>query len=281
MDQIATAEPRPLRQIDDTIPTELERICQKALAKRASERYSTARDMADDLRHFLETDAASGLPAGRPEHGQPGRLYRPRRSTPLAAHLRTIRLRRASRQDHPQGAEIVRPARRRLLPRAAPRPPRPRRPAREPPVLEDPDRIDRPRHHLPGRPDLRPVGLRQVVAGQGGLAAPAGQARPAGLHRGDARGDRGPAAQRAAQGLSRLPAELEPRRCAGGAPAAGTSCGRAQKVLLVLDQFEQWLFARGTSRTPSWSPPCGNATASTSRRSSWSATTSGWRRPGS
>ena len=35
MDLIATAEPRPLRQIDDTIPRELERICQKALAKRA------------------------------------------------------------------------------------------------------------------------------------------------------------------------------------------------------------------------------------------------------
>ena len=62
MNQIATAEPRPLRQIDDTIPRELDRICQKALAKRASERYSTGRDMADDLRHFLETEVASGSP---------------------------------------------------------------------------------------------------------------------------------------------------------------------------------------------------------------------------
>src|SRR6202044_183713 len=35
-------EPRPPRQIDDTIPKELERICQKSLSKRASERYSTA-----------------------------------------------------------------------------------------------------------------------------------------------------------------------------------------------------------------------------------------------
>ena len=71
MDQIATAEPRPLRQIDDTIPRELERICQKALAKRASERYSTGRDMADDLRHFLETDAASGSPAAAPSTVSP------------------------------------------------------------------------------------------------------------------------------------------------------------------------------------------------------------------
>ena len=46
-------ETRPPRQWDDSIPKELERICLKALSKRASERYTTAKDMADDLRHFL------------------------------------------------------------------------------------------------------------------------------------------------------------------------------------------------------------------------------------
>jgi serine/threonine protein kinase/formylglycine-generating enzyme required for sulfatase activity/tetratricopeptide (TPR) repeat protein len=66
MNQIATTEPRPLRQIDDTIPRELERICQKAMAKRASERYSTGRDMSDDLRHFLQTDTASGAARAAP-----------------------------------------------------------------------------------------------------------------------------------------------------------------------------------------------------------------------
>jgi hypothetical protein len=59
--QILRAEERPLRQIDDTIPRELERICAKLLAKRASVRYSTARDLADDLRHFLRAEAPSGL----------------------------------------------------------------------------------------------------------------------------------------------------------------------------------------------------------------------------
>jgi serine/threonine protein kinase len=53
MVQVTTLEPRPPRQLDDRIPKELERICLKALAKRTSERYSTAKDMADDLRHFL------------------------------------------------------------------------------------------------------------------------------------------------------------------------------------------------------------------------------------
>lgn len=53
LEQITTFEPRPPRQFDDGIPKELDRICLKALLKRASERYSTAKDMADDLRHFL------------------------------------------------------------------------------------------------------------------------------------------------------------------------------------------------------------------------------------
>jgi eukaryotic-like serine/threonine-protein kinase len=59
LESIKTDEPRPPRQIDDTIPKELERICQKSLSKRASERYSTAKDMAEDLRLFLQ--AAGGM----------------------------------------------------------------------------------------------------------------------------------------------------------------------------------------------------------------------------
>src|ERR1019366_7153840 len=37
--QVTTVEVRPPRQVDDRIPKELDRICLKALAKRASERY--------------------------------------------------------------------------------------------------------------------------------------------------------------------------------------------------------------------------------------------------
>src|SRR5450755_637937 len=53
MEQVTSFDPRPTRQYDDAIPKELDRICLKALSKRASERYSMAKDMADDLRHFL------------------------------------------------------------------------------------------------------------------------------------------------------------------------------------------------------------------------------------
>ena len=67
LEQVTSFEARPPRQYDDQIPKELERICLKALSKRASERYSTAKDMADDLRHFLAEQTVhqqSGSDAG-------------------------------------------------------------------------------------------------------------------------------------------------------------------------------------------------------------------------
>jgi eukaryotic-like serine/threonine-protein kinase len=63
-EQIRSTEPRPPRQIDDLIPKELERICLKALSKRSSERYTTAKDMAEDLRLFLQaTEATAAAPS--------------------------------------------------------------------------------------------------------------------------------------------------------------------------------------------------------------------------
>ena len=61
LEQVANVEPRPPRQHDETIPRELERICLKALSKRAWERYPTASDMGDDLRHFLARQADADL----------------------------------------------------------------------------------------------------------------------------------------------------------------------------------------------------------------------------
>ncbi len=54
-DEIVHREPKPPRQIDDTIPPALERICLRCLAKDISARYTTARDLCDDLRQFLES----------------------------------------------------------------------------------------------------------------------------------------------------------------------------------------------------------------------------------
>lgn len=60
--RITADAPKPPRQIDDAIPKEVERICLKALSKRATDRYATAKDMADDLDQFLV------------EHSSPQRL---------------------------------------------------------------------------------------------------------------------------------------------------------------------------------------------------------------
>lgn len=53
LDEIINLEARPLRQFNDGIPREVERICLKSLEKRANNRYSTARDFADDIQQFL------------------------------------------------------------------------------------------------------------------------------------------------------------------------------------------------------------------------------------
>jgi serine/threonine protein kinase len=52
--QIADDEPRMPRSIQASIPPELEMIVLKALGKEQSERYRSARELADDLQRFLE-----------------------------------------------------------------------------------------------------------------------------------------------------------------------------------------------------------------------------------
>jgi serine/threonine protein kinase len=64
LERVTETDARPLRQVADTIPKELERVCLKALAKRATDRYTTAGDMAEDLRVFL--DSSEGVTAPTP-----------------------------------------------------------------------------------------------------------------------------------------------------------------------------------------------------------------------
>ena len=61
-EEILEREPRPPRQIDPSIPPELERICLKCLSKRMTDRYSTAADMADDLRQCKFPDLDTSQP---------------------------------------------------------------------------------------------------------------------------------------------------------------------------------------------------------------------------
>ena len=64
--QLTSYEAKPLRQYDEKLPKELERICHKAMAKRASDRYSSAHDLAEDLQAFLaeQTVVQSDTSAG-------------------------------------------------------------------------------------------------------------------------------------------------------------------------------------------------------------------------
>jgi serine/threonine protein kinase len=58
--EIAQGDVRPPRQLDASIPEELERICLRATARSPHERYSTAADLASDLRSFLRRTDESG-----------------------------------------------------------------------------------------------------------------------------------------------------------------------------------------------------------------------------
>ncbi len=52
--RIAQEEPIAPRRLDPAIPRELETILMKAMAKEPAARYATSRELADDLRRFLE-----------------------------------------------------------------------------------------------------------------------------------------------------------------------------------------------------------------------------------
>jgi serine/threonine protein kinase len=67
-DEILNREPRPPRQFGSVIPAQLERICLRCLSKLTSDRYLTAADLAADLRRWLsqanrEPLAEPGTPA--------------------------------------------------------------------------------------------------------------------------------------------------------------------------------------------------------------------------
>ncbi len=61
LQMIKLVEVKPPRQVNQNIPKELERICLKALSRKLLDRYSTAADMAEDLRSFLVSTPVSSF----------------------------------------------------------------------------------------------------------------------------------------------------------------------------------------------------------------------------
>ncbi len=80
--QVLEDEPRPPRQLNDKIPRDLETICLKAMAKSPARRYTTAQELADDLRRYLGGEPIRARPIGRIE-----RLRHWCRRNPVAASL--------------------------------------------------------------------------------------------------------------------------------------------------------------------------------------------------
>jgi len=56
-DEIKNRDPKPPRQINTSIPVELERICLRCLGKSVSARYSNAADVSEDLRSWLQSQS--------------------------------------------------------------------------------------------------------------------------------------------------------------------------------------------------------------------------------
>ncbi|MBS0205768.1 MAG: serine/threonine protein kinase [Planctomycetes bacterium] len=78
-EEVLNRDPKPPRQIDDTIPKQLEAICLKCLQRSPVDRYSTALDLADDLRAWSNTRSVDTSSNDR--SSQIARLQ-PRRSIP-------------------------------------------------------------------------------------------------------------------------------------------------------------------------------------------------------
>jgi serine/threonine protein kinase/formylglycine-generating enzyme required for sulfatase activity len=60
--QITTMDARPPRSVNRAIPEQLERVCLKAMAKRAADRYATAKELADELRQALREPTGATQP---------------------------------------------------------------------------------------------------------------------------------------------------------------------------------------------------------------------------
>ena len=263
LELIATQEPKPPRQIDDRIPKELERICLKALSRRASDRYTTAKDMAEDLRHFLEGSEASqasvsaaadteqhpGVDSSTPraDSATPGSDSQPIKIVPKG-------LRSFDEHDADFFLELL---------------PGPR--DRE--GLPDSIRFWKTRIEELDADKTFAVGLIYGPSGCGksslvkaGLLPRLSQDVIAVYV--EATGQE--TELRLLNGLRKrcpgLPQDLDLKQTLT-ALRRGQSIPVGKKVLIVLDQFEQWLHANWEEDTASWSRPCGNAMADKSSAS--------------
>lgn len=63
--RVCQGEIPPARAVHAAVPKGLEAICQKAMALRPEDRYASARELADDIEHWLADEPISALPDSR------------------------------------------------------------------------------------------------------------------------------------------------------------------------------------------------------------------------
>src|SRR5262249_7141223 len=75
---ILEADPVPPTQLQPSVPRDLETICLKCLEKAPARRYPGARELAQDLRRFLDGEAIHARRVGRVERALKWARRRPR-----------------------------------------------------------------------------------------------------------------------------------------------------------------------------------------------------------
>lgn len=85
LEQVRGQEPIPPARLQPTVPHDLEVICLTCLHKSPAHRYAGARELAEELRHWLAGEPIQARPAGAAE-----RAWKWRRRHPVAAALATV-----------------------------------------------------------------------------------------------------------------------------------------------------------------------------------------------
>ncbi len=226
---ILELDPKPPRRLEAAIPRELERICLKCLAKRMADRYQTAAELADDLNSWLVREGAAWEFAGPSGPGAVGSLSSWRANPPQAPIV-------------PRGLRAFDLVDADFFPRLVPGP-------RDRDGLPESIRAWRCRIEEPDPARSFSVGLIYGPSGGGkssfvraGLIPRLARwIRPVYIESGAERTE----ARLLAAMIREFP-DL-PAGCGLAEAAAALREGRAarggSKVLLVLDQFEQWLHA--------------------------------------